>query len=457
MTYNARTFWELAELKFIDDIKRDDLFRAGSLMFIATVIAGSINFFFHIVMGNLLSPETYGEFSALYALFFFLSYILIKTLRDINARFVSKFKGRDYHHLIPLFHSRMTIRMLIFGTITLLIFSAASGFFTSFLHISSNTLVLLVGLAFVFTWIIPINSGTMQGLQRFKNLSAIIIFQASAKFIIGTGLVIIGFGIFGAIIGLVIGLFLVLILSFYLVRDVVKLRFTKSKSSLIDDPSKIEKLRDNETRMMNLESSDVAKFSLHVLIAVSCLTIPTNIDILIVKHFFTSQETALYTAASVFGKMIYFLPVGITLVMYPKVVEAQTKMDGTWNILTRSIIYTIVPTGLIVLMLWLFPSFFLGLFYPDVYTDASSILRLYGPFMFFFSLISVLVHYNMALNRYGFIYFFACYSISGLALIWFHHESLEQILQIFLGISIIFFFLGYMISLRYPHKTEPSR
>ena len=282
-------------------------------------------------------------------------------------------------------------------------------------------------------------------MQRFKQLSVNIIFQAGAKFVIGAGLVLV-YSIYGAIFGLVIGLFLALLLSFYLVRDVVNFRAKQSFSHSVSE--------DIEKRTMTLENMDVKKFSLHALIAVSCLTIPTNVDILIVKHFFTSQETALYTAASIFGKMIYFLPVGITLVMYPKVVEAQTRMKDSWDILKKSMVYTVVPMGIIVIMLWLFPSFFLALFYPDNYVDASSYLQLYGLFMFFFSLIAVLVHYNLALNRYGFIYLFACYTLTCLVLIWFYHDSLVQILQIFLVISAVFFLLGFITSFRYPDHTK---
>ena len=75
----------------------------------ATIIAGAINLFYQVFMAWALEEGTFGEFSALYALSFFLSFILMRTIRDSNARFISKFRGENNTSGISLFHSKMLL------------------------------------------------------------------------------------------------------------------------------------------------------------------------------------------------------------------------------------------------------------------------------------------------------------------------------------------------------------
>lgn len=442
------------DLKFIEDLKTDDLFKAGSLMVFATIIAGSINYFYQIFMARTLDQDKYGEFSALYSLSFFLSFLLLRAVRDSNARFISGFRGENNIQAISLFHSKMIKRMLWLGLIALAIFSLLSGFIANFLHIDSILLVFLIGFVFFISWIQPVNLGTMQGLQRFRHFSYNIIVQAATKLIVGAGLVLLGFGIFGAVWGLVLGFTVSLLVSFYLIRDLILKRHTKPSSSDQIESMSIPSGSGPNNEDGTFQDKDVSKYSFYVLLAVACLTIPTNIDILVVKHFFTSEDTALYTAAAVFGRMIFFLPIGITRAMYPKVVEAHIKRDDTRGFLNRSLLYTTIPTGLLAVFLWLFPSFFLEFFFGSKYLPATSLLQLYAPLMFFFSLATVLVYYNLAKNRYGFVYLFALFSLAELVLIWQYHSSLTLILQIILLTVVIFFVLGCIITYSYPEAKD---
>jgi O-antigen/teichoic acid export membrane protein len=424
-------------LKVIDELKNDDLFRAGSLMFFAVLFTGGINWLYQVIMGRTLGPEIYAEFGALFALSFFLSSILIRTIRVFMAGIVSRLKGKNKLKSIPKFHSIVIGRIIFIGILTFLIFAALSGVISEFLHIESITLILMVGLVFIFSWLVPVNLGVMQGLQRFKNLAATNFVQAISKFVFGVALVLLGFGIYGAIGGLVVGPLIALVVSLFLIKDIIKLPIGKT------NPNKII------TEDIRSESEDINIISFYVLIAITCLMIPTNIDVILVKHFFTNQETALYAAASVFGKMVFFLPVGISTALYPKVIDAHIKNQDTKRILRRGMVYTGIPSGILVIFLILFPRFFLG-FYGEKYLDADSLLILYGPLMFFFALTAVLVYYNLAKNRYWFIYTFVALSMIEVGLVWMFHATLISILQIMLVMNIVIFISGMGISIFEP-------
>jgi len=458
MLYILRLSGGYTIFKALKDIKSDDLFRAGSLMFFAIVAAGGFFYIFHIFVGRALGAATYGEFGALFSLSYFLQFTLFRALNVTVARSISKFKGQNKLQLIPLFHSKMLLYMTIVGVTAFAIFSLLSGQIADFLHIDSIILVLFIGILFLFCWILPVNLGTMQGLQRFNHLALMNLLPAALKFVIGVGLVLLGFGIYGAVGGLVVGIFINFMFSFYLLRDIIRWRGLKISSSFVSantpksesDPD----LAHVSAHDINFEIKEAFRFSFPVLFAVVCIAIPTNIDVVLVKHFFTAVDAGLFTAVSVFGRLILALPIAINAVMYPKVVEAHTKKSETRGILNRSLFYIGVPAGLAALFFWLLPTFFLGIFYGEEYLGAASLLQLYGIFAFFFSLTTVLVYNSLAKNRYAFVYLFVAFSVLELGLIWLYHSSLLLVLQILLVMSVISFVTGFGINYAYPRAKK---
>ncbi len=433
-------------MKYNEILKPDDLLRASSLMFFAAIIASGINLFYQIFMSRVLGVANYGVFGALFALSFYISFILVRTIRVSSTRFISEFKSKNNYKLIPIFHSKMVKRMMVAGIIGVIIFSLLSGFIAEFLHLESVYLVLPIGLIFLFSWITPINLGIIQGLQRFKHLAGANIVRASARFAMSGGLVLVGFGLYGAVGGLVLGAMITLTVSFVLLFYALKTYdlkidiFERRPQTRDQDP---EENTTNNTKPENeIVFKDVYKVSFFVMLTVACLTIPTNIDVIIVKHFFTETATGLYTAASVFGKIIFFLPIGITTVMYPKVVESHMEKKDTTHILQRSLLYAGLPGGLLVISFLLIPRVYIGILFGDEYLNADSYLILYGPLMFFFSLNTVIVYYNLAKSRYNFIYLFTALSLLEIGVLWAFHDTLLDMLKMFLIMNFVIFCVG---------------
>lgn len=422
-------------------------------MFFAVLGAGAFFYIYHIFIGRYLGAAAYGEFGALFSLSYYLQFILFKALNVMIARSVSKFKGQNNTTLIKLFHKKMFFYMLIIGFTAFVIFSALSWHIADFLHIDSIILILFVGIIFFICWILPVNCGTIQGLQRFNHLALMNFLPAVLKFLIGAGLVLLGFGIYGAIGGLALGIFVNLLISFYLLRDILNWKLL-TRSTKIQLKNK-ETIKSNSkevhltTHDINIEIKDALRFSFPVILMVSCIAIPSNIDVILVKHFFTSLDAGLFTAVTVFGKMILVVPLSITSVMYPKIIEANVKKIKTNDLLKRSLVYTSIPAGIAALIFFLFPTTIIGIFYGEEYIGAEILLKYYGIFIFFFSIASVFVYNSLANNRFGYVYIFVIFSIIEIGLIWLYHHTLISIIQILLIISILLVVVGFVKNLSY--------
>ncbi len=398
--------------------------------------------------------ETYGAFGALFSLSFFLQFILLRSVTVIDAQFISKFKGQNNSKIIPVFHRKILIYMTGIGIVAFVIFSLLSGQIAYFLHIDSVPLVILLGVLFLFCWPMSVNCGTIQGLQRFNQVALMNILPAIFRFVIGVGLVLIGYGLYGAVWGLVLGTVVAVLVSFYLLRDVLSISRLKSSSKPLSRTHAQSSLNPDIVSAADSELKEAFRFSLPVLFAVVCIAIPTNIDVVLVKHFFSSAETGLYTAVTLFGRIIFSIPIAMVTVMYPKVVEAHAQKSETKGLLNRSLLYTGLPSGILAISFYVIPKFFLGFFYGNEYIEGGPFLQLYGIFIFFFSLTTVLLYNSLAKNRYGFVYLFAAFSILEMGLIWVYHNSINNVLQIFLIISIVTFIIGFYLNYLYSEKNQ---
>ena len=287
---------DLNILRILKNIKSDDLFRASSVMFGAIIITSMFFYLYHLFIGRTLGVETYGVFGALFSLAFFLQFVLFRSVPIMIAKFIAKYKGQGNHEIIPLFHSKISLYMLFVGIGAFIVFLLFSGLIADFLHIESILLVSYVGVIFLFCLILSVNLGALQGLQRFNHLALMNALPAGFRLAIGVILVLLGLGIHGAVGGLVMGIVIPCTVSFYFLRDIISWESIKSAFHSIFGAKSTP-----DIKYVNAEIKKAFRFSFYVFIAIICVAIPTNIDVVLVKHFFTASDSGLFTAVTIFS------------------------------------------------------------------------------------------------------------------------------------------------------------
>jgi len=445
-------------LKIWKKVINDSLFKMGGLMFLASLITGVFNTIYHFFMMRWLEPTTYGEFAALFGLAFFLFSILKRTIKISITNFISKFKGNKELSVIPSFHWRLLKRMVILGIFGMVIYSLTSGYIADYLHIESISIVLPLGFVLFVSCVFPVNLAVMQGLQKFKKLALTNIVLAGMKLTFGILLVLIGFGIYGALGGIIAGWSAALLISFYYIKDYIRIpRFRSNSPSKVLGTLDEQNAKNESQQITEFNLKNVYRFSFPVLLAIAFLAVPTNIDVSIVKHYFTYPKDVggIYASAALFGKIIYFLPVGIGTVMFPKIVECFTKGRDTRPLLVKSLLFTGTLTGIAAISFALLPKLFL-LAPGKQYLDAEPLLRYYGPLMFFSSLTAIMVYYSLGIKRYVNIYIFATLTFTELILICLFHSSLIEVLRVILAMNMIIFTLMCLGVLNPPRMNLPA-
>lgn len=408
---------------------RDEFLRQSTIMFLASTISSVCNYIYQIYVGRSLGPEGYGSFGSLFAIFY-LVYVFSGTFQAGSAQFTSRFKASGETENVGAFINGLIKRTAILGMVGFFVFVIFSAKIAEFLKIDPINDVIVLGTAILFSFLLPPTSGAIQGLQDFSSLALVSILTFMPKLIFGVILVSLGYGISGALGAVTLGLATAFLFTLNALKSYLK---NGQKNDMVD-------------------FRDLYFYSIPTILIMICLAVPSNVDVILAKHFFTSHEAGLYTAVSVLGKIVLFLPSAIYVVMFPKASEMRALGQSPMALLNKSLIITGVLAGAAAAIFILVPQLVERIFGTG-YIEASPIIKFYATMMFFFSLTWVVAQYCMATNRLKYVYIIFFFTSIEIALMSLVHGSVLQMVTMLLVVNVVFFFTSYVYAI---HKGRGS-
>ncbi len=392
----------------------DRLLKYGSLLFVVNVFAAFVNYLFHVVLGRMLGPAEYGAFASLLAFFYVLSAPTL-TIQTTLANFVSKFNFLKKFDEVGCLLSRATKKFLVYFSAAFVLIALFSGTISDFLHISSPLPVILLGLLVLFYSLLFVPLGFLQGLQRFVEFSATSLLMSVLKLLLAVLFVWLGFAVSGALFGFALAALIALFLGLFFLRG-----FFGGKKVLVGKKA-------------------IYAYSFPVLAAFFCLMVLIHVDVVLVKHFFSSVDAGNYAVASVLAKVIYFMALSLAIVFFPMAAE-EANPRKVFSLLKKGLIYVFAFSSLVAFVYWFFPYFVVLLFFGLPYVNSAGLIGLFGLAMTFFALTNVLVYYSLALNKKRFLFPLIFFTFSEPVLILFFHASLVQVLHIMVSVNALLFF-----------------
>ncbi len=401
----------------------DGLVRHGSILLVATVVAGLVNFLFHLYMIRVLSPEDYGVLFSLLAVFMIVS-VPSGTIHTVVAKYVSDFKARDQYGKIAFLFFQSTRRVLLCAVVGLVGFTLASGHISAFLKIPSRIPVMIVGFALAISFLIPVCSGVLLGLQRFNFLGFGLILAPLLRILLGILFVWLGLGVNGALgSSLLAGLILFLIMFVPLGR-----LFRRQDHDAV------------------IESKQIYRFSVPTLHALLFYALLTYIDVPLIKHYLSPLTAGYYSTVALVGKAFLFPPTALAAAMFPKVSELIAQGRDARPLLHKALFLSICVLVFGMLICFLFPEFLLAVLTKKQQLTTAEVssstllplLRTFGAAMSPFALSYVLIYYNLACNRTRFVYVLIVATVLEVILIAIFHATLLQVILVMglCGLSI---------------------
>ena len=396
----------------------------GSLVVMfGTIVGGFGNYLYHLLMGRMLGPADYGILVSLISLLSILG-VPLGAIGLTIVKFVSAYNGKKETEAISSFFKKVNSWVLPFSLFLLLGFLICTPLINSFLNLNSYLPLMIVLIIVIIGIFSSVNRSFLHGFLRFGRLTFNGIVEIMIKLLAAIILVTIGLKVNGALLSLVFSGLIALLLNFF------PLRFLLAS-------------KENNLKINNRE---ILIFSIPVFFLTLSFTSLYSSDIILVRHFLSSQETGFYAALSTIGKIIIFLTGPVISVMFPMISERHASGSKYKNLLLLSLGLVSFVCSLSVLFYFLFPELIVKIFYGSQYLLAASYLGFFAILFSFYSLSSLLINFYFSIKKTKIVILPVLAALFQIIFICLFHQSLLSVILISLVINALLF-LGLLLYL----------
>ncbi|OGD62080.1 hypothetical protein A2215_00525 [Candidatus Berkelbacteria bacterium RIFOXYA2_FULL_43_10] len=415
------------------------LIKSSTIILVGTVVASLFSYLFNMLMGRMLGPIKYGELTALMSLLAIIS-VAGGAILTITMRYSGELYALKNYSAIKRLFWYFTRYLLIFGVALFALGAIFSRQIGEFFSISDNVAVIIILLSIVFSLIVVVSRGVLQGTQKFTAISIVGIVEMFSRFALGVILVKLGFELKGAVSALVLATAIGYISTLIPIRSI----FIKAKKS---------------TQRFVFNKKEMLSYSWPTLLASILLAVSINLDIILVKHYFPAEEAGLYAAVSTIGKIILYATGPIVSVMFPMISEQTAKKEKHYKIFLLSLTMTLVGALIILGIYVIAPGKVISILYGGTYASLYYLLPQVGVAVLFYALINLICNYFLAVKNFLFAWFFAIIILAQIIIVALWHPSIEAVVRVFITTNgvLALLLLGYYIYVKREQLLEYIR
>ena len=194
--------------------------------------------------------------------------------------------------------------------------------------------------------------------------------------------------------------------------------------------------KNQEIESTPFDTKPILVYAIPVFISSILFILIITLDQILVKHYFSSDQAGMYAAAGNLGKIIWVGSSFLTGPLFPKIVSLKAKGKNTSRLLMNSLIYTAALAGIGSIIFFIEPTLITTLLFGAQYTAAIPIIGMFAIALGIFGLIQILMTYNLAMEKFNFIYIFVIGIIFEVAGIVFFHNTLVDVVKILLTTNV---------------------
>lgn len=369
-------------------LRGSDFVRHNTIVFVGSIAISAINYLYYPALGRLLQPAAFGEVQTIISLFLqvaiFLNVLALLTV-NIVANYDSQQTEQAKRRKAQATIFELERVALIVGTGGLLLTAVLSGLLQDFFRFESALPFILLALALVVSIPGAFRMAYLRGKLLFGANSWAGLIGSAAKLAFSVLFVLAGWGVTGAIAGLVLAQ---LAAFLYSGRKAKQAGFGPS-------------LRGSFWQLPDLKLIvPELKYAGLVLATSLSITALYSIDIIAVKHYFDAQTAGLYAGIATVARIIFFATGSIPQVLLPMV-----KLNNPPRQNQRTLLYSALLLlgigGVVLALFWLLPELVIRLLMGANYTEYASLLPHLGLVLFVVSVLNLIMQYFLALRRYA--------------------------------------------------------
>ena len=273
--------------------KIDSFSKSIIIVFAGTSLVSFLNLLFQLLIAHRLTAADFASFNSLLSVFMLVSSPLA-TIQIAVAKYTAEYNAGGQTSKISFLISDLSKKTLILAAATFLIFLVGSKALVSLLKIPSLSCGYILAGLVASSWLLPVLTGGIQGLELFGWLAAGSIGSAASQFAIAAVLILSGYGLTGALFALLASsLINIGVYYFPLKKHIIEPVVAKG-----------------------LKYKELLIFLVPVAVSNFCFIALVSFDMVLVKYFFSQADSGIYSLSQMVGKIFLFFPGAISLVMW---------------------------------------------------------------------------------------------------------------------------------------------
>jgi O-antigen/teichoic acid export membrane protein len=383
--------------------------RQSVLVFGATVAASGLNYVFHFMVGRLLSLPDYGAVTPLLNAVQLLS-IPAAIAMIIVAKYAAEFQSVGDRAKLRRLWSTNLWGSLVFGFAAFGAIALARAWIASYMQLPSGqeSAVVAMGALLFATLCNSGIRGTFQGMQEFRTYGLLLFIEGVFKVLLGVVFVKLGYGLTGAMWGCAAGLLL-----------------SNAVGVLV-----LMRSHQHASQRLRLDMRRLVVTMLGVGGSTIVITVLSNADALLVKHFLTTQEAGLFAAVTLVGKIPLFVIAFVPTLVLPRATTLMQSGKSPLPVLREAAtLMALIAIGAL-LLFGVFARGVIGFTLGAKYLEAAPSLFTYVLAVTFLGALTIVVAYKTGLHRFDFVVPIGLVAVAEIVAIAFVHPSLETVLRI---------------------------
>jgi O-antigen/teichoic acid export membrane protein len=389
----------------------DDVFlKKYAVYFSGSMVVAVLNYAFHPLLGRFLTPSDFGEIQALLSLVA-QSGIIFGTFSVVAINVTANLEDKVKRNAI-LFELQK-ISLWIVGVVTVIFFLFLAKVQT-FFNFSSVYILIALAVMWPISALAIFRNAYLQGSGDFFHLNNSQLLSAGSRLVLSVSLTAIGMEMFGAILGIVIANVLFLVYLIY--------------HTYLDFPFQIK------SSLETLKAGSIKNelyYGVLVLLGTALVTLFYTSDVLIVKRFFTPEETGLYSGISAIAKILFFVIGPVSAVLISSIKLKNTFSENS-SYLFKALTIAVLIGSACLCTFFVFHDIIVALMLGKAYVSYSYYLPKVSVVMFLAAIANIFILYFLALRRFILI-LVSMIGIASLAYgLIFEHRTIDALLNNFI-------------------------
>jgi glycosyltransferase involved in cell wall biosynthesis/O-antigen/teichoic acid export membrane protein len=324
------------------------IFGRGALTFLIATAGLSIsNFAFHIVVSRLIGPAQYGALGAILSIINLLA-VPIGAIQIAATQAVISHSSADGSHSVH----RMVKRVALAGAVGSAVLLLSTPLLDGFLHLTSSISLVVVAIWIPFAVVGAVLQGSLIGEYRFSPVAfATFVGGGLLRLGLGAALALLGFGVTGAIMAtLAAQVFTTLSLAFSTRHQV---------------------LSSHRGASLSTSSRDIVVS----LLALAGITVLTNMDTFLSRHYFKPVLAGQYAAGAIAAHIALFIPAAIVAISFPHLADGKGISDSSRKAFMQALKFMSALGIVVAVVMALLPSLIVTILFGSKFGPAAAIIR----------------------------------------------------------------------------------